>query len=318
MWSSSRACSRERGDDRRVRNTVVAVDASGVIATYRKLHLYDAFGQRESDWIEPGGIEGPETFELAGLRFGLMTCYDLRFPEVARLLVDAGADVFLVPAEWVRGPLKEHHWSTLLHARAIENTVFVAAADHPPPLGVGHSMIIDPQGVQIAAVGTGTGVAVAHLDLSRDRPGPPGESVARPAAAQGRPARLSVSRRACAAGRRPRRAPRAACRRRTARAWRTRVPVLRRGERGERDRHDAGAVGERAAEVGGIRRPERAGVRDREIRARRHRHLEAGGGQPCAEHVALDAAASPRCPSKNESGRRSPVAVAGWKGAPLT
>ena len=72
--------------------------------------------------------------------------------------------MFLVPAEWVRGPLKEHHWSTLLHARAIENTVFVAAADHPPPLGVGHSMIIDPQGVQVAAVGTGTGLAVAHLD----------------------------------------------------------------------------------------------------------------------------------------------------------
>jgi predicted amidohydrolase len=153
-------------DDRRVRNTVVAVDVSGVIATYRKLHLYDAFGQRESDWIEPGRLDGPETFEAGGLRFGLMTCYDVRFPEVARMLVDAGADVFLVPAEWVRGPLKEYHWSTLLHARAIENTVFVAAADHPPPLGVGHSMIIDPQGVQIAAVGTGTGVAVAHLDPS--------------------------------------------------------------------------------------------------------------------------------------------------------
>ena len=152
------------GDDRHVRNTVVAVDVSGVIATYRKLHLYDAFGQRESDWIEPGRLDPPETFEMAGLRFGLMTCYDLRFPEVSRLLVDAGADVLLVPAEWVRGPLKEHHWSTLLHARAIENTVFVAAADHPPPLGVGHSMVIDPQGVQVAAIGTSAGIAVAHLD----------------------------------------------------------------------------------------------------------------------------------------------------------
>ncbi|WP_345803063.1 carbon-nitrogen hydrolase family protein [Microbacterium sp. AZCO] len=152
------------GDGRRVRNTVVAVDGSGVVARYRKLHLYDAFGQRESDWVEPGELAEPETFELAGLRFGLMTCYDLRFPEVGRLLVDAGADVFLVPAEWVRGPLKEHHWTTLLQARAIENTVFVAAADHPPPLGVGNSMIVDPQGVTLAAVGTATDVAVAHLD----------------------------------------------------------------------------------------------------------------------------------------------------------
>jgi deaminated glutathione amidase len=152
-------------DGRRVRNTVVAVAADGLRAHYRKLHLYDAFGQRESDWVEAGDIDEPATFEFDGLRFGLMTCYDLRFPEVGRLLVDAGADVFLVPAEWVRGPLKEHHWRTLLHARAIENTVFVAAADHPPPLGVGHSLIVDPQGVELAAVGTSTDVAIAHLDL---------------------------------------------------------------------------------------------------------------------------------------------------------
>ncbi|MDX2377934.1 carbon-nitrogen hydrolase family protein [Microbacterium sp. LRZ72] len=155
----------ETADDDRVRNTLVAVDAGGVQAVYRKLHLYDAFGQRESDWIAPGEIAPPQTFERGGLRFGLQTCYDLRFPEVTRLLADAGADVVLVPAEWVRGPLKEHHWRTLLHARAIENTVYVAAADHPPPLGVGHSTVVDPQGVAVAAVGTGTDVAVAFADV---------------------------------------------------------------------------------------------------------------------------------------------------------
>ena len=151
-------------DATRVRNTVVAVGPDGPVATYRKLHLYDAFGERESDWIEPGGIAAPETFVVGGLRFALMTCYDLRFPEVSRTLADAGADVVLVPAEWVRGPLKELHWNTLLRARAIENTVFVAAADHPPPLGVGNSGVFDPQGVEIAAVGTTSDVAVAHLD----------------------------------------------------------------------------------------------------------------------------------------------------------
>jgi len=155
----------ERGvDGRRVRNAVVAVDATGPVAAYRKLHLYDAFGQRESDWIEPGGMGEPETFVVGGLRLGLQTCYDLRFPEVTRRIVDAGADAVLVPAEWVRGPLKEHHWRTLLQARAIENTVYVAGADHPPPLGVGNSTIVDPQGVVVAAVGTSTDVAVAHLD----------------------------------------------------------------------------------------------------------------------------------------------------------
>jgi deaminated glutathione amidase len=151
-------------DGRRVRNAVVAVNATGIIATYRKLHLYDAFGQRESDWVEAGEVVPPQTFDLDGLRFALMTCYDLRFPEVGRMLADAGADVFLVPAEWVRGPLKEHHWRTLVHARAIENTVYVAAADHPPPLAVGNSMIVDPVGVEIAAIGTATDVVVAHVD----------------------------------------------------------------------------------------------------------------------------------------------------------
>jgi predicted amidohydrolase len=83
---------------------------------------------------------------------------------VGRVLADAGAEVFVVPAEWVRGPLKEHHWRTLILARAIENTVFLAAADHPPPLGVGLSMIVDPQGVELAAIGTASDIAVAYID----------------------------------------------------------------------------------------------------------------------------------------------------------
>ncbi len=156
----------ERGTGERVRNAVVAVDGDGVLAVYRKLHLYDAFGQHESDWVEAGDAAEPETFEVAGLRFALMTCYDLRFPEVARVLADAGADVVLTAAEWVRGPLKEHHWRTLLHARAIENTLYVAGADHPPPLGVGASAVVDPQGVEIAGVGTATDVAVGFVDAA--------------------------------------------------------------------------------------------------------------------------------------------------------
>jgi predicted amidohydrolase len=154
----------EAAEDGRIRNTAVAVDASGVLAVYRKQHLYDAFGQRESDWVEPGQLDAPQTFARGGLTFGLQTCYDLRFPESTRVLVDAGADVILVPAQWVRGPLKEHHWRTLVTARAIESTAYLAGADHPPPLGVGHSMIVDPQGSTIASVGTSTDVAVAHLD----------------------------------------------------------------------------------------------------------------------------------------------------------
>jgi predicted amidohydrolase len=155
-------------DERRFSNTLVAVSPSGdVVATYRKQHLYDAFGARESDWVVPGDLSEPQIFDVDGVPAGLQTCYDIRFPEVSRRLVDAGAELILVPAEWVRGPLKEHHWQTLLTARAIENTVYVAAADHTPPIGVGTSLIVDPMGVALAALGETTGVAVAEVTRAR-------------------------------------------------------------------------------------------------------------------------------------------------------
>jgi deaminated glutathione amidase len=156
------------GERHRFANTLVAVDPAGdVAAVYRKQHLYDAFGSKESDWVVPGPIDEPELFEVDGLRVGLQTCYDLRFPEVTRTLADAGAELVVVPAEWVRGPLKEHHWSTLLQARAIENTLYLAAADHAIPTGVGASAIVDPMGVVVAGVAEAAGIAIA--DVSRDR-----------------------------------------------------------------------------------------------------------------------------------------------------
>jgi predicted amidohydrolase len=159
----------ETSDDAaRVFNTLVAIDPHGAVAaTYRKLHLYDAFGVRESDTVVAGPLAEPETFPVGDLTVGLQTCYDLRFPEVTRRIVDAGADLVLVPSEWVRGPLKEHHWRTLVVARALENTVYLAAADHPPPVGVGNSMIVDPMGVELATLGEQSGIALAWLSKRR-------------------------------------------------------------------------------------------------------------------------------------------------------
>ncbi|MES2094059.1 MAG: carbon-nitrogen hydrolase family protein [Actinomycetota bacterium] len=155
-------------DDDRFSNTLVALDPHGaLVAKYRKLHLYDAFGQKESDWVVPGPMDEPETFALGNMTVGLQTCYDIRFPEVTRRLVDAGVDVVVLPSEWVRGPLKESHWRTLVTARAIENTVYVAAADHAPPLGAGNSMIVDPMGVELATIGEESGVAVAWVSAAR-------------------------------------------------------------------------------------------------------------------------------------------------------
>jgi len=157
-----------RVDATRFSNTLVALSPDGeLVATYRKLHLYDAFGDSESRWVVAGEIEQPQTFTVHGLTVGLQTCYDIRFPEVTRRLVDAGADVVLVPAEWVRGPLKEHHWRTLVTARALENTIYVAAADHTPPVGVGNSMIVDPMGVELATVGEITDIALAWVSAER-------------------------------------------------------------------------------------------------------------------------------------------------------
>ncbi|MDH6236196.1 carbon-nitrogen hydrolase family protein [Cryobacterium sp. CG_9.6] len=155
-------------DVARVANTLVAVDPRGaVVATYRKLHLYDAFGQRESDRVQAGDIESPQTFAVQGLTVGMQTCYDIRFPEVSRRLADAGANVILVPAEWMPGPLKEQHWRVLLTARALENTVYVVAADQAPPIGVGQSMIVDPMGVELVTLGDMADVAVAWLAPER-------------------------------------------------------------------------------------------------------------------------------------------------------
>jgi deaminated glutathione amidase len=149
-------------------NTLVALDNGGdLLGSYRKVHLYDAFGYRESEGISAGNPGEPLVFTLGGFGFGAFTCYDLRFPESARAAVDAGADVLLVPAMWIKGPGKEDHWSTLLRARAIENTAYVLAANQCGPLATGFSMAVDPAGVVVANAGEEAGLVVA--DLSRER-----------------------------------------------------------------------------------------------------------------------------------------------------
>ena len=151
-------------------NTLVALDGGGnVLGCYRKVHLYDAFGYRESEGISRGSAHGSFVFTLGGFRFGTFTCYDLRFPESARAAVDAGAEVLLVPAMWIRGPGKEDHWATLLKARAIENTAYVVAANQAGPLATGYSMAVDPAGVVIAGAGEEPGLVLARLSRERLR-----------------------------------------------------------------------------------------------------------------------------------------------------
>jgi deaminated glutathione amidase len=157
----------EPGSPERVYNTVVAIRPDGeLFGSYRKIHLYDAFGGRESDRIQPGDGR-TMVFEHAGISFGVMTCYELRFPEMGRQLVEQGAQVLLLPAAWQRGPLKELHWETLARARAIENTVYVAASGQVSERSIGLSAIFDPMGVAIVSAGEVEGVVTGDVSLER-------------------------------------------------------------------------------------------------------------------------------------------------------
>ena len=149
------------GDPARPYNTLVVRGRAR--ADYRKIHLYDSFGYRESDRLSAGVVE-PTLVEVAGLTLGLMTCYDLRFPELGRLLVQEGAEVLAVPAAWVAGPRQADHWRTHVRARAVENTVFVVAAAQPGPRYTGHSMVVDPLGDVLAEAGEGPETIRAVLD----------------------------------------------------------------------------------------------------------------------------------------------------------
>jgi len=142
-------------------NTLVL--RGGAVADYRKVHLYDSFGYRESDRLTAGPVDAV-TAPLGGFTLGLMTCYDLRFPEQARALVDAGADVLVAPSAWVAGERKVDHWRTLVRARAIENTAYVLAAGQPGPRYTGHSMVVDPLGDVLMEAGERPGIVTATLD----------------------------------------------------------------------------------------------------------------------------------------------------------
>lgn len=150
----------------KVFNTQLAVQNGRVIAQYRKLHLYDAFAVRESAQVLAGDAM-PPLLEVGGLRLGLMTCYDLRFADMARSLALAGAQALAVPAAWVRGPHKERHWELLVCTRALDTTCYVLAAGECGPRNIGQSMVADPLGVAVARAAETPALLLADIDPAR-------------------------------------------------------------------------------------------------------------------------------------------------------
>ena len=154
-------------------NTGVVFDPAGdVIAKYRKIHLFDV--------VVPGGIEylesntitpGDEvvTFNIGDIKFGMSTCYDLRFPELYRRLAEQGVQVILVPAAFTLQTGRDH-WKLLLRARAVENLCWVAATGQwgpspPDHVCFGRSMVINPWGIVVAQAPDGVSTVVAEIDL---------------------------------------------------------------------------------------------------------------------------------------------------------
>ena len=165
----------ERRDGReKLSNTSIVFDPEGeIVALYRKIHLFDVevggHVYRESEAEEPG--EEPVVARLGDWPVGLSVCYDLRFPELYRILALEGALLLSVPAHFTLHTGKDH-WEVLLRARAIENQLYVAAAAQigetlPGKLSYGRSLIVDPWGLVLTQAPDEETVIVADLDRAR-------------------------------------------------------------------------------------------------------------------------------------------------------
>ncbi len=154
----------ERDADGALHNTAVLIRPDGeVAATYRKIHLF-GFDGGETTVLTPG--TELVTADVDGTTVGLATCYDLRFPELFRALVDRGAQVFLLPAAWPAPRVA--HWRLLAQARAVEEQAYVVAGNTAGEQGGlrmgGGSLVVDPWGVIVAEAGDGEEVLVADVD----------------------------------------------------------------------------------------------------------------------------------------------------------
>ncbi|AFS81628.1 nitrilase/cyanide hydratase and apolipoprotein N-acyltransferase [Candidatus Nitrosopumilus koreensis AR1] len=151
----------------RVYDTSFVIDKTGkVISTYRKIHLYDALGFRESDKMASGSkIAKPVKTTLG--KIGMMICYDLRFPEMSRSLAAAGSEILIAPSAWVKGNMKEEHWITINKTRAIENGCYVIAPDQVGNIYCGRSMVVDPYGKVLLDMKKKQGIGYVDIDLKK-------------------------------------------------------------------------------------------------------------------------------------------------------
>jgi predicted amidohydrolase len=174
-WLLLGGVAEQTSDAKRVHNAALVVNPSGEIAAhYRKLHLFDVSLADGSEYRESKVVEAGRdvaVVETPAGRLGLSICYDVRFPELYRKLVDQGATLLAVPAAFTV-PTGRDHWHVLLRARAIEAQCYVIAPAQWGSHGhgrttYGHALICDPWGTVIAECGDGEGIAMAEIDPGR-------------------------------------------------------------------------------------------------------------------------------------------------------
>ena len=168
-----------KGEVNRIENVAAVVGRAGEAeapqsVAYRKVHCYDAFGYKESDTVRPGSDY--VTFQCGETTVGLAICFDIRFPQQFKELARRGADLIVVPTSWADGPGKRDQWRALSAARALDSTTFIAAACQARPTGaqasstpsgptgIGHSVIVGPDGVRRAELGYHPGLLTLDID----------------------------------------------------------------------------------------------------------------------------------------------------------
>jgi deaminated glutathione amidase len=153
--------------NQKVFDTAIIINDLGKLqSVYRKVHLYDALGFKESKKLVAGSIiERPTRTSVGNL--GLLICYDMRFPEISRILTVNGASILVSPSAWVAGFMKQEHWEIMVKARAIENGVYVIAPNQVCNIYCGHSMVIDPFGSTLVDMGNREGIEIIDIDSSR-------------------------------------------------------------------------------------------------------------------------------------------------------
>ena len=173
MFAPADTVERDGKTINRVAN-VALIAGPGVVDSYEKIHTYDAFKYKESDTVRPG--ETLVAFDAGDITVGVATCYDIRFPEQFKELARRGAQVIVVPTSWADGPGKLEQWRLLSAARALDSTSYILAAgqarpggeakagEASGPTGIGHSVLVAPDGTRVAEAGYEPEILYGEVD----------------------------------------------------------------------------------------------------------------------------------------------------------